>query len=173
MIHAVFGSVWPPMHQREVLAAGGATLTDSLHIMWAVLTGLFFMFETGFGAAMLGTRFRFYSVATMVIGLACGAMTGRYTAEIQANLPTPGAGAWERIGVTAYMVWIAVTRAAATDVTSRAKFRCYWALASPGIALIRRLSLEPLQLDAERRALTIAGARNRALLSEPRPAGRR
>jgi hypothetical protein len=108
MIHAIFGSVWPPMHQREVLAAGGATLTDSLHIVWAAVTGLFFMLETGFGAAMLGTRFRFYSVATMVIGLACGAMTGRYTAEIQANLPTPVAGAWERIGVTAYMVWIAV-----------------------------------------------------------------
>jgi hypothetical protein len=43
-----------------------------------------------------------------VIGLACGAMTGTYAAGIQANLPTPGAGAWERLGVIAYMFWIAV-----------------------------------------------------------------
>jgi hypothetical protein len=44
------------------------------------------------------------------------------------------------------------TRAAATDSTARARFRRYWAFASPGIALIRRLSLRPLQRDAERRA---------------------
>jgi hypothetical protein len=44
------------------------------------------------------------------------------------------------------------TRAAATDGTARARFRRYWAFASPGIALIRRLSLRPLKRDAERRA---------------------
>ena len=43
------------------------------------------------------------------------------------------------------------TRAAATDATARARFRRYWALVSPGIALIRRLSLGPLKRDAERR----------------------
>ena len=35
---------------------------------------------------------------------------------------------------------------------ARSRFRRYWALASPGIALIRRLSLRPLKHDAERRA---------------------
>ena len=108
MTHALFGWIWPPMHQREVLAAGGGTLTDTLHIAWVGVTGLFFMVETGLGAAMLGTRFRLYSIATMMIGLASGAVTGTYAAEIQANLPTPGAGAWERVGVIAYMFWIAV-----------------------------------------------------------------
>jgi len=44
------------------------------------------------------------------------------------------------------------TRAIATDASARARFRRYWAFASPGIALIRRLSLRPLQRDAERRA---------------------
>lgn len=44
------------------------------------------------------------------------------------------------------------TRAAATDAGARAKFRWYWARFSPGIALIRRLSLAPLRADAERRA---------------------
>jgi hypothetical protein len=44
------------------------------------------------------------------------------------------------------------TRAVATDARARARFRRYWAFASPGIALIRRLSLRPLRRDAERRA---------------------
>ena len=44
------------------------------------------------------------------------------------------------------------TRAVATDAEARARFRAYWAFASPGIALIRRLSLRPLKHEAERRA---------------------
>ena len=43
------------------------------------------------------------------------------------------------------------TRAIATNPAARSKFRRYWAFASPGIALIRRLSLRPLKRDAERR----------------------
>ena len=44
------------------------------------------------------------------------------------------------------------TRAVATDPASRARFRRYWSFLSPGIILIRRLSLGPLKVDAERRA---------------------
>jgi hypothetical protein len=44
------------------------------------------------------------------------------------------------------------TRAVATDATARERFRLYWAFASPGIALIRRLLLSPLRREAERRA---------------------
>jgi hypothetical protein len=44
------------------------------------------------------------------------------------------------------------TRAVATDGASRARFRLYWAFASPGISMIRRLSLGPLKREAERRA---------------------
>jgi len=50
------------------------------------------------------------------------------------------------------------TRALATDVEARAKFRNYWAMVSPGIALIRRAMLEPIKREAERRAAAaIAG----------------
>ncbi len=44
------------------------------------------------------------------------------------------------------------TRAVATDDEARRRFRRYWSLLSPGIRLIRRLSLTPLKRDAERRA---------------------
>jgi hypothetical protein len=43
------------------------------------------------------------------------------------------------------------TRAIATDPTARMRFRRYWAFASPGIALIRWLSLRPLKRKAENR----------------------
>ena len=53
------------------------------------------------------------------------------------------------------------TRAIATDAVARARFRRYWAFASPGIALIRRLSLAPVKKDAERRALVSDAERHR------------
>jgi hypothetical protein len=108
MAHTVFGQFWPPMHQRAVLAAGGGTLTDTLHLVWAAITGVFFMFLVGFGAAALGKRFRVYSIATMVVVLACGAVTGTYASRIQADLPTPGVGIWERLSIAAFMAWIVV-----------------------------------------------------------------
>ena len=108
MTHTAFGQFWPPMHQRAVLAAGGGTLTDTLHLVWAALTGVFFMLIVGFGAAALGKRFRLYSIATMMIALTCGAVTGTYASDVQADLPTPWVGVWERISIITFMAWIAV-----------------------------------------------------------------
>lgn len=51
------------------------------------------------------------------------------------------------------------TRVAATDPASRAKFRWYWSLLSPGIILIRRLSLNLVREEAERRARRAISAR--------------
>ena len=50
------------------------------------------------------------------------------------------------------------TRAVATDDFARPTFRRYWALVSPGVALIRQSSLGPLKADAERRARMIPAA---------------
>jgi hypothetical protein len=50
------------------------------------------------------------------------------------------------------------TRVIATDAGARARFRRYWAAFSPGIGLIRRLSLRPLKREAERRARDAARA---------------
>lgn len=45
------------------------------------------------------------------------------------------------------------TRAVGTDAEARARFRNYWALVSPGVSLIRRLSGGPMKREAERRAV--------------------
>jgi uncharacterized protein DUF998 len=54
--HAIFALAWPPMHQRAVLAANGGTLTDTLHLVWAMVVILLMMLEIGFGAASFGKR---------------------------------------------------------------------------------------------------------------------
>lgn len=107
-VQAVFGLFWPPMHQRAVLAAGGGTLTDTLHIAWTIVTSVFFMGALGCGAFGFGKRFRVYSLMTMIVVFACGAWTGTYASAIQANLPTPNAGVWERVNTNAFMLWIVV-----------------------------------------------------------------
>jgi hypothetical protein len=49
-------------------------------------------------------------------------------------------------------VFLTETRVATTDARARAKFRLYWSFFSPGIKLIRRMSLCPLKTEAERRS---------------------
>ena len=106
--NGLFGLGWPPMHQREVLAAGGGTLTDTMHIVWSTATVLLTMLTIGFGAAALGKRFRRYSIATMAILVVFGVLTGMDAPGVQANLPTPWLGVWERIMVAVDMLWVAV-----------------------------------------------------------------
>jgi hypothetical protein len=50
------------------------------------------------------------------------------------------------------------TRVATTDQASRTAFRRYWSLVSPGVALIRRISLRLVKAEAERRVRIDAGA---------------
>ena len=99
---------WPPMHQRTVLAAGGATLTDTLHIAWTMASGVLMMLSIGFAAAAFGRRFRAFAIVTIVLLVAFGAVTGTYTASVQANLPTPWLGVWERIDAGLLMLWLIV-----------------------------------------------------------------
>jgi hypothetical protein len=96
------------MHQRAVLAAGGGTLTDTMHIVWTIVTNVFFMLEIGFGAAAFGKRFRFYSIVTMVILIVFGTLTGLDAPGVSANLPTPWIGVWERIIIGAFLLWVIV-----------------------------------------------------------------
>src|ERR1051325_6808991 len=41
----LIGLGWSPMHQRQVLAAGGGTLTDTMHIIWSAVTVLLMMLQ--------------------------------------------------------------------------------------------------------------------------------
>ena len=106
--YATFGLFWPPMHQREVLAAGGGTLTDTLHIVWTMVTAIMMMLVIWLGGAAMGNRFRFYSVVTIITLLGFGVLTALESPQMQANLPSPWIGVWERICMGAFMLWVLV-----------------------------------------------------------------
>lgn len=104
----VFGIFWPPMHQRETLAAGGGSLTDTLHIAWTAITIPLWLLIMGLAAKVFGKSFLIYTVATVVTQLSFGVLTGLQSADMEANRPTPWMGVWERISMAAYMVWVIV-----------------------------------------------------------------
>src|SRR5215211_6340544 len=60
------GGVVFEMDRREVLAAGEATLRNSFHPPVTAVMSLFMLLAMGFGATLLGRRFRYYSYGTIL-----------------------------------------------------------------------------------------------------------
>jgi hypothetical protein len=106
--YIIVGLFWPPMHQREVIATGGKSLTDTMHIIFTMVTVTLMLLVIGFGAAALGKRFRIYSIVTMALLILFGAITGIDSPDMEAGLPTPWIGISERISIGAYMLWLLV-----------------------------------------------------------------
>ena len=108
IVYAVIGFFWPPMHQREVLAAGGGSLTDTLHIAFSIVSVLLMTLVIALSAGAFGIWFRLYSITTLVVMFVFGLLTVLDSPEMESNLPTPWIGLWERISIGAYMLWVVV-----------------------------------------------------------------
>ena len=104
MVYAIINVYWPPMHLR----GNEPTLTDTLHIVWAMVTITMMMLIMGVGAAALGKSFRLYTIATFIVFLTFGILIGTEAPGIPKNLPTPRIGIWERFNIGAYMLWVIV-----------------------------------------------------------------
>jgi hypothetical protein len=104
------GLLWPfaSMHQREVLAAGGGTPGDTLHVALSAVTVLLTFLMIGFGAAAFGRRFRLYSIVSSVVLVGFGGLTFLEAPRVNANLPTPWIGLWERINISVFLLWVVV-----------------------------------------------------------------
>lgn len=113
LAYAALGLLWPfaAMHQREVLAAGGGTFSDTLHVVLGAVTVLLMFLAIGSGAAAFGTRFRLYSIVTIVVLLVFGGLTFLEAPRLQMNLPTPWIGLWERINISVFLMWVVVLAA--------------------------------------------------------------
>jgi len=135
IVNGVIGIFWPPMHLR----GAEFTWTDTLHIVFSIVTVVIFMLEIGFGAAAFGKRFRFYSIATMIVMIGFGMLTAFDAPRIAANLPTPWIGVWERISIGAYVVWVMALAAALLRAPA----------ASPKLTLVRGFS--PIRDASHRR----------------------
>jgi len=108
IINGLVGLAWSPMHQREVLAAGGGTFTDTWHIVMSVITVLLMFLAIGLGSAAFGKGFRIYSITTILVFIVFGVLTFSEAPNIDKNLATPFIGLWERINIAAFMVWLIV-----------------------------------------------------------------
>ncbi|HNY02851.1 MAG TPA: DUF998 domain-containing protein [Bacteroidales bacterium] len=108
-LYGMVSIIWPfaPMHTREVLASGGGTITDTLHLTMAGVSVLFMLASMGFGAFALDKQFRIYTLGSMLALLLFGLLTATDAPRVEANLPTPYAGLWERINIGAFLVWVA------------------------------------------------------------------
>ena len=108
--YGALGLLWPfaPMHSRAVLAAGGRTLSDTLHIVLASVTVLLMLLAIGFGAATFGKGYRVYSISSLVILVTFGSLTFLDAPRVEANLPTPWLGVWQRINLGVFLLWVVV-----------------------------------------------------------------
>ena len=113
LAYASLGLLWPfaPMHQRDVLAAGGGTLSDTLHQVLGAATVFLMFLAIGFAATRFGTRFRRYSIVTIVVLLTFGGLTFWEAPRLGMNLPTPWIGLWERINISVFLLWVVMLAA--------------------------------------------------------------
>lgn len=110
IVYGITGLLWPlaPMHLRETLAAGGGTWSDTMHLAMTMVTVPVMLLAIGFGAAALGRWFRAYSIASVAILLAFGALTGTESPNVPKHLPTPWIGVYERVLIGVFLVWVVV-----------------------------------------------------------------
>jgi uncharacterized membrane protein (DUF2068 family) len=104
-----------PMHQRGT----EMTLTDTLHIIGAIVDVLFILLIIGFGAKAFGKGFRPYSIGTILVVVMFGTLAGLYGPRVAANLPTPWVGVTERISIFASLLWFAVLAVVLLRASSR------------------------------------------------------
>jgi Protein of unknown function (DUF998) len=107
--HGATSFLWlrGPMSQREVIAAGGATSADTLHLVLSTATGLFVAAYVATTAVGFGWVFRLYSVATIATALVFGLLSAQVD-KLEAGAPTPYMGLLERISIGAWLLWMAV-----------------------------------------------------------------
>lgn len=104
---------WPfaPMHKREVLAAGGGTRSDTMHLVIGGVNSVLFTLSIALGASAFGKRFRLYSIATLLTMLGAGTVMSLQAPKVARNEPTPWLGIYERIAIFSPMLWYAMLAA--------------------------------------------------------------
>lgn len=107
--HGVMSLLWvfAPMSDRDVIAAGGATSADTMHLVLAAGTGLFVAAYVATFAIGFGWTFRLYSALTLAVALVFGRLSAQVE-QVEAGDPTPYMGLLERIGIAAWLLWLAV-----------------------------------------------------------------
>lgn len=119
-VWGLLGFIWLffPMNMRGAIGSS----TDTMHLVMAGITVLLMTFFMGFGASAHGTRFRSFSVLTILTMLFFGALTGQQAPNVAAQLPTPWMGVMERISVYSPMLWIFVLAIVLLNAVNKKKW---------------------------------------------------
>ncbi len=96
-----------PMSSRDVIAKGGATGSDTGHLVLSGMTVAEILALFGVGSGAFGTRFRIYSLTSGAVVLLAGALTSRQAAKLANGQPTPRMGLYERISIGMWLQWMA------------------------------------------------------------------
>ena len=92
--------------QTSMQLSGG--LADQIiHIVVIGASVILIWLFIGFGAAALGKGFRLYSIATVLVMIIFGAMTGSRAAQA-VEFSAPWMGAMERVNYYSYLIWMFV-----------------------------------------------------------------
>lgn len=113
MLYGCTGLLWPlfPMHQRHVLAAGGASWSDLMHIVLTIVTVVIMLLAMGFAAVSFGRSFRYFTQLSMGALMLFGLLTSMEAPNVDVDGPTPWIGIWERINIGVFLLWIVVLAA--------------------------------------------------------------
>lgn len=106
--YTVDGLVTPTYFPAPMRGAAGAESAGTMHLILTGVEVLALLLAIGFGAAAYRKRFRFYSIGTLLILLAFGALAFSYAPQLAANQPTPWLGVIERVNIYGFLLWVAV-----------------------------------------------------------------
>ncbi|HEU5422904.1 MAG TPA: DUF998 domain-containing protein [Nitrolancea sp.] len=100
----LLGGILFPMMMR----GAEGDLRNAMHAPYGAVSMLLFVLMFGFGAKLLGTRFRYYTYGTIAVWFVFGVLMALQSGRMVADEPTPWMGLEERISVYATMLWFAV-----------------------------------------------------------------
>ena len=104
--YAALSLVTPVFFQMDMRGAV-VTPRGGLHGPMTAVMSLFILLSMGFGAFLLGRRFKLYSFATIVIVILFGVLTGLQAPRLVVGQATPWMGLTERVNIYATMIWFA------------------------------------------------------------------
>lgn len=108
LAYGAIGLFGPLSFEMNMRGSPGPSTADVIHIVVTMIIVLLSVAALAIGASTWGRSFRRYSLATLVVMLASGALTSLASTGLATGEPTPWLGVAERITIGSFLLWIAV-----------------------------------------------------------------
>jgi hypothetical protein len=107
VLYAVISYLGGTVFQMDPRGAEGSVRT-MLHERATAVMVFSMLLSMGVGAFVHGLRFRLYSLGTLLMVIAFSGLSFLQAARLHAGEPAPWLGIIERVGIYAWMLWVAV-----------------------------------------------------------------